>query len=49
MVRQATETAVKASISTPVWPTVLARAVTTRAFAFLSGAISTFTLLRLSW
>src|ERR1700722_6171501 len=44
MVRQATETAVSASISTPVWPTHRASARTLRPGSAWSGAMSTTTL-----
>ena len=40
MVRQATLTAVSASISTPVWPEVFTRAVTRRPGSSGSGVIS---------
>src|SRR5438270_65222 len=43
MVRQATDTAVKASISTPVWPVTLTVARTIRPGSFQSGSIATAT------
>ena len=44
MVRQATETAVSASISTPVWPVTLTVACTTKPGSACSGSMSTATL-----